>query len=137
MLLSLVTFIVLLFFFSSRRRHTRCALVTGVQTCALPICELRQSPVANLSNALAGRLPGLVAFQPSGEPGNDLSQLFIRGVSTFNNAAPLVVVDGVLGRDFAQLDPNEVESISILKDASSTAVYDVRGANGVILVTTR
>src|SRR3546814_1031967 len=70
MLLSLVTFIVLLFFFSSRRRHTRCALVTGVQTCALPICELRQSPVANLSNALAGRLPGLVAFQPSGEPGN-------------------------------------------------------------------
>lgn len=99
--------------------------------------ELRQSPVANLSNALAGRLPGLVAFQPSGEPGNDLSQLFIRGVSTFNNAAPLVVVDGVLGRDFAQLDPNEVESISILKDASSTAVYGVRGANGVILVTTR
>lgn len=99
--------------------------------------ELRQSPVANLSNALAGRLPGLVTFQPTGEPGNDLSQLFIRGVSTFNNAAPLVVVDGVLGRDFAQLDPNEVESISILKDASSTAVYGVRGANGVILVTTR
>lgn len=99
--------------------------------------ELRQSPVANLSNALAGRLPGLVAFQPSGEPGNDLSQLFIRGVSTFNNAAPLIVVDGVLGRDFSQLDPNEVESISILKDASATAVYGVRGANGVILVTTR
>ncbi|MFZ4261507.1 SusC/RagA family TonB-linked outer membrane protein [Sphingobacterium sp. HJSM2_6] len=99
--------------------------------------ELRQSPTANLSNALAGRLPGLMAYQPSGEPGNDLSQIFIRGVSTFNNASPLVVVDGVLGRDFAQLDPNEVESISILKDASSTAVYGVRGANGVILVTTR
>lgn len=99
--------------------------------------ELRQSPTANLSNALAGRLPGLMAFQPSGEPGNDLSQIFIRGVSTFNDAGPLVVVDGVLGRDFAQLDANEVESISILKDASSTAVYGVRGANGVILVTTR
>lgn len=99
--------------------------------------ELRQSPTANLSNALAGRMPGLMAYQPSGEPGNDLSQIFIRGVSTFNNASPLVVVDGVLGRDFAQLDANEVESISILKDASSTAVYGVRGANGVILVTTR
>ncbi|MBK1440964.1 TonB-dependent receptor [Parapedobacter sp. ISTM3] len=99
--------------------------------------ELRQSPVANLSNALAGRLPGLITFQPSGEPGRDLSNLYIRGVSTFSNAGPLVVVDGVLGRDFAQLDPNEVESISILKDASATAVYGVRGANGVILVTTR
>ncbi len=99
--------------------------------------ELRQSPVANLSNALAGRLPGLIAFQPSGEPGNDLSNLYIRGVSTFSDSGPLVVVDGVLGRDFAQLDPNEVENISILKDASATAVFGVRGANGVILVTTR
>ncbi|MGC4233330.1 MAG: TonB-dependent receptor [Niabella sp.] len=99
--------------------------------------ELRQSPVANLSNALAGRLPGLVTFQPSGEPGNDLSRLFIRGTSTLNSTSPLVVVDGVLGRDFAQLDPNEVESLTILKDASATAVYGVRGANGVILVTTR
>jgi TonB-linked SusC/RagA family outer membrane protein len=118
--------------YGSQKKITLTGAISSIST-----RELRQSPVSNLSNALAGRLPGLAAFQPSGEPGNDLSQLFIRGVSTFNNASPLVVVDGVLGRDFAQLDPNEVESISILKDASSTAVYGVRGANGVILVTTR
>lgn len=99
--------------------------------------ELRQSPVANLSNAVAGRLPGLMAYQPSGEPGNDYSALFIRGMPTFNNSSPLIVVDGVLGRDAYNIDPNEVESFTILKDASSTAVYGVRGANGVILVTTR
>lgn len=99
--------------------------------------DLRQSPVANLANALAGRLPGLIAIQMSGEPGGDASNLYVRGTPTFNNASPLIVVDGVLGRDFAQLDANEVASVSILKDASATALYGVRGANGVILVTTR
>ncbi|MFT4153420.1 MAG: TonB-dependent receptor [Parafilimonas sp.] len=99
--------------------------------------DLRQSPVANLANALAGRLPGLLAIQMSGEPGGDVSNLYIRGTPTFNDASPLIVVDGVLGRDFAQLDANEVATVSILKDASSTALYGVRGANGVILVTTR
>lgn len=99
--------------------------------------ELKQSPVANLSNALAGRLPGLVTVQTSGEPGYDGAALWIRGMATFTGSqSPLILVDGV-ERSFSGIDANEVESISILKDASSTAVYGVRGANGVILVTTK
>ncbi len=98
--------------------------------------ELKQSPASNLSQAMAGRLPGLIAVQPSGDPGRDAANLLIRGQGTFNNASPLVLVDGV-ERPFNTIDPNEVETISILKDASSTAVFGVRGANGVILVTTR
>lgn len=98
--------------------------------------ELKQSPVANISNALAGRLPGLVTIQNSGEPGADGSQLYIRGYGTTGNNAPLVLVDGI-ERDFTGLDPNEISDITILKDAASTAIYGIRGANGVILVTTR
>ncbi len=98
--------------------------------------ELKQSPVANLSNALAGRLPGLITIQNSGEPGADGSQLYIRGLGTTNYSAPLVLVDGI-ERDFTGLDPSEIANISILKDAASTAIYGIRGANGVILVTTK
>lgn len=99
--------------------------------------DLKQSPVANLSNALAGRLPGLFSVQNSGEPGADASRLFIRGLGTYSGGQnPLILVDGV-ERSFEGIDANEVESITILKDASSTAVYGVRGANGVLLVTTK
>lgn len=98
--------------------------------------ELNQSSVANLTNALVGRLPGLIATQRSGQPGASASTLLIRGISTTGNSSPLVVVDGVQ-RDFSQLNPNEIESITILKDASAAAIYGVRGANGVILVTTK
>ncbi|WP_221420258.1 TonB-dependent receptor [Fulvivirga sp. M361] len=101
--------------------------------------ELVQSPVANISNSLVGRLPGLMAIQSGGEPGFDQSSIRIRGVASLNaggESDPLVLVDGV-PRNFNQLDPNEIESISILKDASATAVFGVRGANGVILVTTK
>ena len=99
---------------------------------------LLKSPSASVSNALAGQLPGVTAIQSSGQPGADESQIFIRGVGslTEDGAAPLIMVDGV-ERSFSQMDPNEIESITILKDASATAVYGVRGANGVILVTTR
>jgi TonB-linked SusC/RagA family outer membrane protein len=102
--------------------------------------ELVQAPVANISNALVGRLPGLIAVQSTGEPGSDGSSLLIRGVSTFgSSSAPLIVIDGIPRPDygFSQIDPNEIESISILKDAASAAVFGVRGANGVILVTTK
>ncbi|PZP48605.1 MAG: hypothetical protein DI598_09835 [Pseudopedobacter saltans] len=98
--------------------------------------DLMQSPVANISNALAGRLPGLVTIQNSGEPGADGSNLFIRGLGTTGNNSPLVLVDGIQ-RTFSNIDPNEISDITILKDAASTAIYGIRGANGVILVTTK
>ena len=98
--------------------------------------ELLKSPSASLGNTLSGKLPGLQSVQYSGVPGGDDPVIRIRGVGSFNNAEPLVLVDGV-EREFSQIDPNEVQDISILKDASATAVFGVRGANGVILVTTR
>ncbi len=98
--------------------------------------DIMKSPVANVANALQGNLPGVSAVQPSGMPGADEPEIRIRGVGSLNSADPLVLVDGV-ERPFSQLDPNEIESISVLKDASATAVFGVRGANGVILVTTK
>ena len=97
---------------------------------------LLKAPVANVANALQGNLPGVSAVQASGMPGDDEPVIRIRGIGSLNSAEPLVLVDGV-ERPFSQLDPNEIESISVLKDASATAVFGVRGANGVILVTTK
>ena len=97
---------------------------------------LLKAPVANVANALQGNLPGVSAVQASGMPGDDEPVIRIRGVGSLNSAEPLVLVDGV-ERSFSQLDANEIESISVLKDASATAVFGVRGANGVILVTTK
>ncbi|MDO4985744.1 MAG: SusC/RagA family TonB-linked outer membrane protein, partial [Prevotella sp.] len=98
--------------------------------------ELLKAPVANVSNALQGKLPGISVVQPSAMPGADDPVIRVRGTGSLNSADPLVLVDGV-ERSFGQLDPNEIEDISILKDASATAVFGVRGANGVILVTTK
>ena len=109
--------------------------ITGAVT-AVGGETLMKSPVANVANALQGNLPGVSAVQPSGMPGADEPVIRIRGVGSLNSADPLVLVDGV-ERSFSQLDPNEIESISVLKDASATAVFGVRGANGVILVTTK
>lgn len=97
---------------------------------------LRQTPTSNIGVALAGRLPGLTVLQRSGVPGGESMEFHIRGMSTVNGQSPLTLVDGV-ERDFSALDPREVETITVLKDASATAVYGVRGANGVIIVTTR
>lgn len=97
---------------------------------------LLQTPASNIGIALAGRLPGLSVLQRSGVPGGEAMEFYIRGRSTINGQQPLILVDGVQ-RDFTALDPREVETISILKDASATAVYGVRGANGVIIITTR
>lgn len=100
--------------------------------------DLVQTPQANVSNMLVGKMPGLIATQRSGAPGEDASSLLVRGVSTFSdNTAPLVMIDGVERPNFNGVDPNEIESVSILKDASATAIYGVRGANGVVLITTR
>lgn len=93
-------------------------------------------PAANLTNAIAGRVAGVIGVQRSGEPGYDGSQIYIRGISTFTNSSPLVLVDGV-ERTFNNIDPEDIASFTILKDASATAVYGVRGANGVILIETK
>ena len=95
-------------------------------------------PVGNLSSAIAGRMPGVVAVQRSGEPGHDGSQIYIRGLATFvgQSSHPLILVDGI-ERSFNNLDPDDIESFTILKDASATAVYGVRGANGVVIITTK
>ncbi|MFN3379333.1 MAG: SusC/RagA family TonB-linked outer membrane protein, partial [Runella zeae] len=100
--------------------------------------ELVQSPVANISNSLVGRMTGLFATQSGGEPGNDASKIRIRGVGTFSgNTDPLTLVDGIQVDNYNNIDPNEIESVTILKDASSTAVYGIRGANGVLIITTK
>ncbi len=98
--------------------------------------SLEKLPTDNVSNMLAGRVTGLVTRQTSGVPGENGSQIFIRGISTTGNSSPLILVDGV-ERDFQNLDPSEIENITILKDAASASVYGVKGANGVILVTTK
>ncbi|MFI3324444.1 MAG: SusC/RagA family TonB-linked outer membrane protein [Rikenellaceae bacterium] len=88
----------------------------------------------SLTNALDGLIPGVTLIQSSGEPGSSTSEILIRGKSSWVNNDPLVLVDGI-ERDFDDIDPNDVQSISVLKDASATAVFGVKGANGVILVT--
>ena len=100
--------------------------------------ELLVSPNASVANSLAGKITGLSSVQSSGQPGAEDPKIFVRGVGslTEGGASPLILVDGV-ERSFFQMDPNEIENISVLKDASATAVFGVRGANGVILVTTR
>ncbi len=98
--------------------------------------ELVAAPVANVSGSIAGRLPGVLSFQNSGEPGADATTLRIRGISTTGNANALVIIDGI-PRNLSDVDPTEVETISVLKDAAAVAPYGLGGANGVILITTR
>lgn len=112
----------------------KASVVAAIST--MDAAGLRQTPASNIGIALAGRLPGLTAIQRSGVPGGEMMEFYIRGRSTVNGQQPLILVDGV-PRDFTALDPREVATISVLKDASATAVYGVRGANGVILITTR
>lgn len=99
--------------------------------------DLLSTPAANVSQAIAGKIPGVITTQVSGAPGEDDTKINIRGRATFaGDGSPLVLVDGI-EREFSQIAPDDIETISVLKDASATAVYGVRGANGVILVTTK
>ena len=96
-----------------------------------------QVPATSMNNMLGGRVPGVISMQSSGEPGKNISEFWIRGIGTFGaSSSALVLVDGLEG-DLSQVDPADVETFSVLKDASATAVYGVRGANGVVLVTTK
>ena len=99
--------------------------------------DLMKSSSPNLRSALSGKLPGLTTIQTSGEPGRDEVTMFLRGAATTNGTNPLIMVDGVAVDDMRSIDPNEIANISVLKDASATAVFGVRGANGVIMITTR
>lgn len=98
--------------------------------------DLLRTPVSSVNNVLAGQLSGVTTVQYSGEPGSDAATIFVRGQATWVDSSPLIQVDGV-EREMWDIDPNEIESITVLKDASATAVFGVRGANGVILITTK
>lgn len=98
--------------------------------------DITAAPVSNIANALAGRMPGAIIQQASGEPGQDAATIVVRGSATLGNNSPLYVVDGVQDRDMNSINGNDVESVSVLKDASA-AIYGSRAANGVILVTTK
>lgn len=98
--------------------------------------EISKAPSGNITSALGGRLPGLITKQSSAQPGRDAASMRIRGLATTGNASPTIIVDGVQ-RNFDNYDPGEIESITVLKDASAAAVYGVQGAGGVILVTTK
>lgn len=116
---------------------TKKVTVTGALS-SVKSDEILKSPVGSIANALTGKVTGLSSVQSSGQPGADDAQIFVRGVGSLNESLsqPLMLVDGV-ERSFYQLDPNEIEDITVLKDASATAVFGVRGANGVVLVTTK
>ncbi|MDT0678332.1 SusC/RagA family TonB-linked outer membrane protein [Autumnicola musiva] len=104
--------------------------------------EITEAPTANIGNALSGKVPGLQTIQRSGQPGADAPDVFIRGVASLSEgrSSPIFVLDGIIqsgSNSVMQLDPNNIESISVLKDASATAVYGVEGANGAIVVETK
>ena len=111
------------------------SVIGSIQT--LEPAELQVGSTRSMSNNLAGQLAGVIAVQPSGEPGYDNSEFWIRGIASFSgNTSPLVLVDGV-ERSLNDIDPAEIEAFSVLKDASASAMYGVRGANGVILINTK
>lgn len=118
--------------YGTQKRLTVVGAVDGVAP-----KQLQQGTTRSLSNNLAGQLAGVIAVQRTGEPGKDNSDFWIRGISTFSgSSSPLVLVDGV-ERSLNDMDPAEIESFSILKDAAASAVYGVRGANGVIIINTK
>lgn len=97
-------------------------------------------PSSNLTTALAGNVAGVIAYQRTGEPGQDNADFFVRGITTFGaNTSPLILIDNIelTSTDLARLQPDDIESFSIMKDATATALYGARGANGVIFVTTK
>jgi TonB-linked SusC/RagA family outer membrane protein len=117
--------------YGTQRRESMVAAISTISA-----SEVVQSPTANITAGLAGKMPGLTIMLKDGELGRENIQTFIRGMATTNESAPLILVDGV-EREISTLNMHDIESVSILKDASATAVFGVRGANGVILITTK
>jgi TonB-linked SusC/RagA family outer membrane protein len=122
--------------FGSKSRISNVAAISQVNA-----AQIRQIPTTSIQNALAGRLPGLFQLQGSGRPGEDAAKIFIRGIGTFADVehAPLVLIDDVESdiETLSRLSGNEIEEVSILKDAGSTSIFGIKGADGVILITTR
>jgi len=117
--------------YSTQKKESVVGAITQVNNAALI-----RSGTTSVTNAIAGKLSGVLTIQNTGEPGANASEIIVRGLSSWNGSQPLVQVDGV-ERDFTNLDPNEISTISVLKDASATAVFGAKGANGVIIVTTK
>jgi TonB-linked SusC/RagA family outer membrane protein len=117
--------------YGTTKKQTLTGSVTSVKG-----ADIIKSPVTNVSNSLSGRLAGVTAVTRGGEPGNDASTIRIRGSNTLGNNSALIVVDGIPGRSLDRIDPNSIESITVLKDASA-AIYGSQAANGVILITTK
>ncbi|KAA6316548.1 TonB-dependent receptor SusC, partial [termite gut metagenome] len=118
-------------------KQKKTSMIASVET--VKISDLK-IPASNLTSALAGKIPGLISYQVSGEPGADNAQFFVRGVTTFGyKADPLILIDGFEATtdDLARLQPDDIESFSILKDASATVLYGARGANGIIVISTK
>ncbi|MCK9618694.1 MAG: TonB-dependent receptor [Lentimicrobiaceae bacterium] len=99
--------------------------------------SLLTSPVSNITNSMQGKVTGVTSIQTNGQPGLQTADIFIRGRATFGDASAIVIVDGVERPDFGSMDPNEIESMTVLKDASSIAIFGIRGANGVVVITTK
>lgn len=120
--------------FGTQKKSSIVGAISTVNTKDLEV------PSSNLTSAFAGRIPGMISFSPSGEPGADNAEFFIRGVTTFGyQSSPLILIDGFesTADNLARLQPDDIESFSILKDASATVLYGARGANGIILVSTK
>lgn len=120
--------------FGTQKKSSVVASITTVKASDLKI------PSSNLTSSFAGRIPGMISYQTSGEPGADNAQFFIRGVTTFGyQTSPLILIDGFESStdNLARLQPDDIESFSILKDASATVLYGARGANGIVMVTTK
>ncbi len=103
----------------------------------LDASQIESRAAANVSSVLAGQAPGLTVIQQGGAPGRDAGALYVHGIGTLGNASPLIVVDGIKTDSYTQIDPNDIASISILKDAASSAIYGIDAANGVIIITTK
>lgn len=123
--------VVVLGFGSTQKRKEQTGAISSISG-----KDVLKAPVSNITNSLIGKVSGVINRQPSGVPGADAADIYIRGRSSFNSAA-LYVVDGVERQSFGDIDPNEIESINVLKDASATALYGIKAGNGVIVITTR
>lgn len=118
--------------YGTQKKSTLTGAVTSVKS-----EEILKAPTSNVTNSLTGRMPGVFVVQRSGKPGDNQADIFIRGRATTGDAAPLIIVDGAERQTFGDIDPNEIETISVLKDASATALFGIKGGNGVVLITTK